>query len=292
MTIALSGNTKSQTWTGGPTSQTVACDFGSAQANSILIMATAVNSQNTIAPVVLGITDTRGNKWNNSAIFQYSSWAGGGIQFSGNNPVALTTQIWYAYDTASPATGYQATLSIGSGATNDAGSPVSVPLDAGICHLARLSGVSTDYPWDRNQNASYSNLINLPYGTTATPQQNNAIGSNTSDIAVLCACSGVGTLQYPSLGNNFTNNGSGLTFPVVGQDVDLKSTINGFFDGGPAVNALGLALYIKCGVVGPWNLSNNSLVNQNNMSAAEYMSAILTASAQTHRVKPRSRIIT
>jgi hypothetical protein len=296
MTIALSGTPGSSTWTGGLTSKTFTVDYGSTQANAFLVMATAVTAIGGDPPVIVkSVTDNRGLTWLNYAIVMHQDWVARNIAFSpggdGSQPPSLVTQIWGTYDTASPATGHQIDLSIGGAFVDDSGTIVPTTPDAGIAIVARLSGVNPSYPWDGNPNSAASTLIDLPYGTLQNPDQVNTIGSNTTNIAVLAALAGVGTLQVPSNTTDFVNNGVALTFPQAG-DVQVKQVIPGYFDGGPAVNELALALHIKAGVTGPWNKANNYVRNENGVSVSEFMTMILTSDAQPARKRLRSRIIT
>lgn len=287
MTIAVSGTAGVTTWTDGFPTKAVGSNFGSVQANSVLLMSTAIVSLDTIPAYVYQITDTQGNVWRELSAISYSSWVtDGDIRFKDNGPVALTTQLWYALDPSSPASGYTATLSIQSVLIDDSGIRNTMAMDAGIAHLIRVSGLNFTWPLDDNAFSGGVSLVNTNTDGVR-PTMTNSIASNSTNIALCAVFGGVGTLQGANVSTDFTNNGV-----TNGADFKMRTDINGWFDGGPAQNAVGLVTNLRMGAIGPWNGASNQIINLNSMHIDEMLVRTFTADTQPVKKHAQSRIIT
>lgn len=315
MTIAVSGATATDTWLTDLTTRTLSVDFTSALDNATLVLGTVFTSKSQWPKAPSGITDSRGNKWTLAASKSFNAWLSRGITFSPGGDAAvppdLTVQLWTAKDTASPATGYSLTAAIAPLFTTDSGAPIGAVTDAAFMQLMRFSGCNTDQPIDLSGNTpgpynpadyldgsfgnpgrSITNLevtgLNLSDSTAIqNPTQANLIGSTLTTLAIVSLCGSVGTLQYPSTTTNFINDGVNVS----GTDTILTQRVNGFFDGGPAVNAAGAVMHARCGIVGPWDRANNSIVNLNGTRTNMMVNLILTGDSQPIRRRHSGRAI-
>lgn len=284
MSITRSGNVGSTSWVNNLGIHALNVDFGSVQANAMLVMATAISSNDGFPYYVDTVTDNRGNTWHPLSTIEYGVWANTG-SFKSSIPRNLTTQLWYALDTSSPATGYTVTATMKSSTTDDAGNPQPLNMDAGIMTLIRLAGVNFSNPFDSSPHSGHGSIVDTTSGGVQ-PTQTNVLASDTTNIAIISAFGGIGTLNGASAFTNYTNNGT-----TVGG-TGVRTDINGFADGGPANNALGLVLDVCTTVTGPWNLASNQVQNQNSMHCDEMITRIITADVTPLRKRVKSRIIT
>lgn len=292
MTIAISGSGASTIWVNNLGVNTLACDFGSVQANAMLVMATTITSLDTFPNYVYDVQDSRGNKWYPLAAIDINSWVATGQFEAGNGNIPLVTQLWYALDTSSPATGYTVTAHVKSMYTDDSGAPHAMQMDAGGMALLRVSGVNFSDPFDTSPLSGAVSFINQ--STQTNPTQTNTIASDTTNIAIIAAYGTVGGLQGAHINTNFTNNGN--TWVSIGK---LRQDVNGASGGGPAHNAMNIVLDIctaagqagSPAAIGPWNHGSNTVQNENTMKCCEMITRIITADTHPIRKRVKARSI-